>query len=159
MPDNPEMSLLKVEETVMECLEDSVVQLGNLQGSKYVQNNPSFLDIVNGWQRKIGNVDSALSTWKEVQQKWNALQSIFIGSADIRIQLPEDSKVGLARCTPACVHYTHPLLPISLPRHLHLHLARHLLLHDARARQRHALTRTRLAASALTASTPTLATS
>ena len=57
MPDNPEMALLKVEETVMECLEDSVVQLGNLQGSKYVQNNPSFLEIVGGWQRKIGNVD------------------------------------------------------------------------------------------------------
>jgi dynein heavy chain len=37
-------------------------------------------------------VDSALTTWKEVQQKWNALQSIFIGSADIRVQLPEDSK-------------------------------------------------------------------
>jgi dynein heavy chain len=92
MADNPEMFLLKVEETVMECLEDSVVQMGNLQGSKYVQNNASFLEIVSGWQRKIGNVDSALSTWKEVQQKWNALQSIFIGSADIRVQLPEDSK-------------------------------------------------------------------
>ena len=92
LADNPEMCLLKVEETVMECLEDSVVQMGNLQGSKYVQNNASFLEIVNGWQRKIGNVDSALSTWKEVQQKWNALQSIFIGSADIRVQLPEDSK-------------------------------------------------------------------
>jgi dynein heavy chain, axonemal len=92
IPDNPEMCLLKVEETVMECLEDSVVQLGNLQGNKYVQNNATFLEIVNAWQRKIGNVDSALTTWKEVQQKWNALQSIFIGSADIRVQLPEDSK-------------------------------------------------------------------
>lgn len=37
-------------------------------------------------------VDVVLSTWKEVQGKWGNLQSIFIGSADIRVQLPEDSK-------------------------------------------------------------------
>ncbi len=87
-----EMSLLRVDESVMECLEDSVVQLGNLQGSKYVQNNSSFLELVSGWQRKIGNVDSVLAQWMEVQKKWSALQSIFVGSADIRVQLPEDSK-------------------------------------------------------------------
>ena len=28
----------------------------------------------------------------DVQTKWQALESIFIGSADIRVQLPEDSK-------------------------------------------------------------------
>ena len=87
-----DMSLLRVDESVMECLEDSVVQLGNLQGSKYVQNNSSFLEQVSAWQRKIGNVDSVLQQWMEVQKKWSALQSIFVGSADIRVQLPEDSK-------------------------------------------------------------------
>ena len=87
-----DLSLLKVDESVMECLEDSVVQLGNLQGSKYVQNNSLFLEQVSAWQRKIGNVDSVLQQWMDVQKKWSALQSIFVGSADIRVQLPEDSK-------------------------------------------------------------------
>ena len=87
-----EMYLLRIDESVMECLEDSVVQLGNLQGSKYVQNNASFLEIVSNWQRKIGNVDSVIQAWTEVQKKWQNLQSIFVGSADIRVQLPEDSK-------------------------------------------------------------------
>lgn len=32
-----------------------------------------------------------LSTWTDVQRKWQALQSIFVGSADIRTQLPADS--------------------------------------------------------------------
>ena len=27
-----------------------------------------------------------------MQRKWQALESIFVGSADIRVQLPEDSK-------------------------------------------------------------------
>ena len=33
-----------------------------------------------------------LNTWLDVQKKWQALESIFVGSADIRVQLPEDSK-------------------------------------------------------------------
>ena len=33
-----------------------------------------------------------LQVWKDVQRKWQALESIFVGSADIRVQLPEDSK-------------------------------------------------------------------
>ena len=33
-----------------------------------------------------------LNVWGDVQRKWQALESIFVGSADIRVQLPEDSK-------------------------------------------------------------------
>lgn len=48
--------------------------------------------MVTTWQRKLGTVDVVLSTWVDVQRKWQALESIFVGSADIRVQLPEDSK-------------------------------------------------------------------
>ena len=51
-----------------------------------------FLEKVTIWQRKLGVVDTVLSTWTDVQRKWQALESIFVGSADIRVQLPEDSK-------------------------------------------------------------------
>ena len=37
-------------------------------------------------------MDVVLNTWLDVQKKWQALESIFVGSADIRVQLPEDSK-------------------------------------------------------------------
>ena len=57
-----------------------------------VQGNPKFLEIVTNWQRKLGTVDVVLNTWLDVQKKWQALESIFVGSADIRVQLPEDSK-------------------------------------------------------------------
>ena len=55
------------------------------------QSNPSFLDAVTGWQRRLGAIDAVLSTWAAVQHKWAALESIFAGSADIRVQLPADS--------------------------------------------------------------------
>ena len=90
--ENPELFSLFVDETVMEALEDNSLLLQNLQSSKYVQGNSDFLAKVQDWQKKLGMVDVVLSTWKEVQGKWGNLQSIFIGSADIRVQLPEDSK-------------------------------------------------------------------
>lgn len=58
----------------------------------HMQGNPKFLEIVTNWQRKLGTVDVVLNTWLDVQKKWQALESIFVGSADIRVQLPEDSK-------------------------------------------------------------------
>lgn len=57
-----------------------------------LQGNPKFLEAVTSWQRKLGTVDVVLNVWNDVQKKWQALESIFVGSADIRVQLPEDSK-------------------------------------------------------------------
>lgn len=60
--------------------------------SKYVKGNPKFLDLVSTWQRKLGTVDAVLTLWRDVCRKWQALESIFVGSEDIRVQLPEDSR-------------------------------------------------------------------
>ncbi len=57
-----------------------------------VQANEFFLEKVSVWQRRLGAVDAVLMTWMDVQKKWQALESIFVGSADIRVQLPDDSK-------------------------------------------------------------------
>ena len=47
---------------------------------------------MTAWQRQLGLVDAALSTWQDVQKLWQALESIYVGSEDIRKQLPEDSQ-------------------------------------------------------------------
>ena len=65
------------------------VQLQNLMTSKYIAH---FLEEVSGWQKKLSIADSVISIWFEVQRTWSHLESIFIGSEDIRNQLPEDSK-------------------------------------------------------------------
>ena len=65
------------------------VQLQNLMTSKYIAH---FLTEVSSWQKKLSTADSVISIWMEVQRTWSHLESIFIGSEDIRSQLPEDSQ-------------------------------------------------------------------
>ena len=51
-----------------------------------------FLEEVSGWQKKLSTVDCVISIWFEVQRTWSHLESIFVGSEDIRAQLPEHSR-------------------------------------------------------------------
>uniref|UniRef100_A0A8C3J4X5 Dynein axonemal heavy chain 17 n=1 Tax=Calidris pygmaea TaxID=425635 RepID=A0A8C3J4X5_9CHAR len=83
------LMLLKSDEVLIETLEDNQVQLQNLMTSKYLA---FFLQEVSGWQQKLSTADSVISIWFEVQRTWSHLESIFIGSEDIRSQLPEDSR-------------------------------------------------------------------
>ena len=41
---------------IQETLENDNLALQNLSGSKYVQGNPKFLELVSGWQKKLGTV-------------------------------------------------------------------------------------------------------
>lgn len=51
-----------------------------------------YIKEVTAWQQKLGTADAVIAIWFEVQRKWQYLESIFVGSDDIRSQLPEDSK-------------------------------------------------------------------
>ncbi|CBY09824.1 unnamed protein product [Oikopleura dioica] len=83
-----ETMLIRSSEDLVEVLEDNQVQLQNLMSSKYIAH---FLEAVSGWQKKLSTTDTVMSLWLEVQRTWSYLESIFIGSEDIRRQLPEDS--------------------------------------------------------------------
>ncbi|KAM5271528.1 dynein axonemal heavy chain 11 [Ctenodactylus gundi] len=81
--------LLKSDEQLFETLEHNQVQLQTLLQSKYVE---YFIEQVLIWQNKLNIADSVLFTWMEVQRTWCHLESIFICSEDIRIQLVEDAR-------------------------------------------------------------------
>ncbi|BFF92572.1 dynein beta chain ciliary [Drosophila madeirensis] len=83
------LKLLKASEEMIETLEDHQGQLQNMASSKYIA---FFETEVRSWQQKLSNADQIIGSWFEVQRKWQYLESIFIGSEDIRSQLPEDSK-------------------------------------------------------------------
>lgn len=51
-----------------------------------------FKDTLTDWQNKLMGVDRAITIWLDVQYHWTHLRPIFIGSEDIRKQLPEQSK-------------------------------------------------------------------
>ncbi|KAI5103364.1 dynein beta chain, ciliary, partial [Silurus meridionalis] len=79
--------LLKQNEVLMETLQDNQMQLQTLLTSKYIA---QFQEEVSSWQQKLSIADSVISTWFHVQHTWSYLEFIFIGSEDIRSQLPED---------------------------------------------------------------------
>ena len=75
---------------IVENLEEHQLQLQTMAGmGKFVD---FFREKVNRWQRKLGNVETSLKLWLGVQRQWESLESIFLTSADIRAQLPEDTK-------------------------------------------------------------------
>ncbi|XP_070187600.1 dynein beta chain, ciliary-like isoform X2 [Littorina saxatilis] len=84
-----QITMLKTSEELIEILEDNQVQLQNMMTSKYIAH---FLTEVSSWQKKLSTADQVITIYMEVQRTWSHLESIFIGSEDIRNQLPEDSK-------------------------------------------------------------------
>ena len=85
-----DISLIYVTEEVIEELEAHQMELQTMIGmGKYVA---FFRDEVTGWQKTLGNVDVCMKKWTSVIKQWAGLESIFLGSADIRAQLPDDTK-------------------------------------------------------------------
>ncbi|RKP21352.1 hypothetical protein ROZALSC1DRAFT_27237, partial [Rozella allomycis CSF55] len=87
--DRTKTPLLKSSEELIEILEDNQVLLQNMMTSKYVA---YFLETISKWQNILSTVDTVVTLWLEVQKTWSHLENIFIGSEDIRTQLPEDTK-------------------------------------------------------------------
>ncbi|XP_073817377.1 dynein beta chain, ciliary-like [Musca autumnalis] len=81
--------LLKVSEGLIETLDDNQMQIQNIATSKHVD---YLLEKLNHWQRVLSGVELFIANWFEVQRKWVYLECIFIGSPDIRAQLPKESQ-------------------------------------------------------------------
>ncbi|BET02170.1 Dynein, axonemal heavy chain [Nesidiocoris tenuis] len=82
--------VLKINEETVETLEENQVALQNMLNSKFVA---FFLEEVTEWQKKLSTADLVIHAWTDVQRTWMYLESIFIGSEDIRRQLPNESKL------------------------------------------------------------------
>jgi dynein heavy chain len=82
------LTLLRASEDMIETLEENQVQLQNCITSKFIGH---FFEEVSGWQKTLGLVDQVTTLWFDVQRTWSHLESIFVGSDDIRQQLPQDS--------------------------------------------------------------------
>ncbi|KAG7298071.1 hypothetical protein JYU34_018841, partial [Plutella xylostella] len=83
------VKLPRASEELIEILEENQNQVQNMMSSKFIG---FYEKEVSAWQKKLGTADAVIQQWFEVQRKWQYLESIFVGSDDIRAQLPEDSK-------------------------------------------------------------------
>ena len=83
------MKILLQPSEVYEALDDNEVSLQNMMGNRFMG---FFESVISEWKGKLGTVRAVLEVWLEVQRSWCSLESIFLGSEDIREQLPEDAK-------------------------------------------------------------------
>ena len=81
--------ILKSTEEITLLLEDMGLNLQSMMGSRFVK---PFLEEVRGWEADLSLIGEVLDIWMQVQRRWMYLESIFIGSDDIRQQLPEEAK-------------------------------------------------------------------
>ena len=85
-----EVYIVMPPDEVLELLEDHSLQLQGMAGmGKFVD---FFRDQVTQWLSTLGEVDTNLKLLLTVERLWGSLESIFLGSADIRAQLPDDTR-------------------------------------------------------------------
>ena len=80
---------LRSTDEVTVTLDDMALTLQSMMSSRYAK---PFIDDVRAWEAKLSLISEVIEVWNEVQRKWMYLESIFIGSDDIRHQLPEEAK-------------------------------------------------------------------
>ncbi|KAJ3328734.1 Dynein heavy chain 10, axonemal, partial [Blyttiomyces sp. JEL0837] len=76
-----------VDEIVL-MLDDNAMSLQSMGASRFVA---AFLPVVQQWEKILSHIGEVIEVWMVVQRKWMYLESIFIGSGDIRQQLPEEA--------------------------------------------------------------------
>ncbi len=81
--------LLNSADEIQQDLEDQLLVLTGIGASRFVG---AFIDDVSFWTKSLNNMADCILEWFKVQQKWQYLESIFVGSEDIRMQLPEAAK-------------------------------------------------------------------
>ena len=85
------MTVIKMQEEVVESLDAHQLELQGMIGmGKFVDH---FRDRVLLWQQRLGTIQEVIKLWESVSKNWASLESIFLASADIRSQLPDDTKV------------------------------------------------------------------
>jgi dynein heavy chain len=77
-------------EEMTEKLEENMLALQTILGGK---NFEHFESELIEWRDNLNNVDVTVNLWRDVQQTWSYLESIFMSSEDIRNQLPEETKL------------------------------------------------------------------
>lgn len=77
---------LRSTEDAFVALEDNTVTLSTMKASKFFV---VFEEDITKWERTLALVSETIEMIQQVQRNWQYLESIFVGSEDIRKQLPQ----------------------------------------------------------------------
>ncbi|KAJ3325086.1 Dynein heavy chain 2, axonemal, partial [Blyttiomyces sp. JEL0837] len=85
-----ELGLDQSTEPIFELLEDNQVTLSAMKASKFFV---AFEAQVDKWERTLSQVMEVVEMLLQVQRQWMYLENIFVGTEDIRKQLPKESSI------------------------------------------------------------------
>lgn len=85
--DEPVM-LMKISDEKFEMLEEHQVQVQNMFASRFLS---TFETEVVYWQKGLANVADVSTLISEVQRTWAFLENLFMGSDEVKKELPDDS--------------------------------------------------------------------
>ena len=79
--------LIRGWDALFEKLDENLAQLLSMKQSPYFQ---VFAEEAGTWDKRLTQLRLVLDIWIDVQRRWVYLEGIFIGSADIKLQLPNE---------------------------------------------------------------------
>ncbi len=85
---NTDLMMIKLSEEDFETLEDHQLQVQNMMGSRYLS---TFEKEVTTWQKNLSSVADVVQIMAEIQRTWAYLETLFIGSDEVKKELPEDA--------------------------------------------------------------------
>ncbi|UJR10317.1 hypothetical protein I4U23_014523 [Adineta vaga] len=83
------ITLVSIDDDILVALDEHQTQLQTLLSSKFISH---FIDNVITWKSQMSTADMVLQLLTDVQRTWSNLEAIFIGTDDIRIQLPHETE-------------------------------------------------------------------
>jgi dynein heavy chain, axonemal len=83
-----EVRLLKIGEEDFETLEADQLAVQNMMASRFLA---TFEEEITGWQKSLAMVSEVLLSLTEIQRKWSYLEPLFIGSEEVRKELPAEA--------------------------------------------------------------------
>ena len=81
--------MLNIKEDDMEMLENDQLTVQGMMGSRFLS---TFELEVTTWQKELAAVDEVMQILGEVQRLWSYLEPLFIRSAEVKAELPEDAE-------------------------------------------------------------------
>lgn len=84
-----DVRLLKLSEEDFETLETDQLGVQGMMASRYLA---TFEAEVTGWQKSLSMVSEVLILLAEIQRNWSYLEPLFIGSDEVRRELPDDAQ-------------------------------------------------------------------
>ena len=80
--------LLKIAEDDFETLEADQLVVQTMMASRYLA---TFEEEVTGWLKALGTVSEVMTCFTDIQRVWSYLEPLFIGSDEVRRELPADA--------------------------------------------------------------------